>query len=420
MVLTVGSALTKDPVTPLAQSTKSESLTAPDSIKRVFDPFKTELQVTWFKWLDQIIRSDASIEEKERALLAIFSTDAAKEMGGRIRAGTPQVTPKYDPNKKLTDYLKLDKPIVFYDLETTGIGSSIHRILQISAIKIHPDGKTEGPITQYINPQRSISPGATKKHGKTEEDLKNEPTFKEVANTWHEFFKGCHLGGFNIKGFDNHLLRTEFKRTGHEFEFKEKANIDVMRIYHDKVPWVEGVQRQLANGYKFFCGKDLEDAHHADADNFGAIELLKALFETYPDLPREVNELSNNYATQIPDFVDPEKKFVWVNDEIVFNFGNKHRGQTVKEVTEMEKGYLLWMLDEKQDFSEIVQKIIILALGGENPTPETLSTLLDSVDLPEQLKYYRQNGKTNGNGKPHTNGVAKAPLQAASLSPSSP
>ena len=391
------------------ESIKSEGLEPPASIKRVFDPFKTELQLSWFTWLDQIIKSNAPIEEKEKAILSVFSTDAAKEIASRIRVNTPQVTPKYDPNKKLTDYLKLDKPIVFYDLETTGIGSSLHRILQISAIKIHPDGKIEGPITQYINPQRPVSPGATKKHGKTEEDLKNEPTFKEVANTWYGFFKGCHLGGFNIKGFDNHLLRTEFKREGYDFEFKDKANIDVMRIYHDKIPWVEGTQRQLSDGYKFFCGQNLAEAHHADADNFGTIELLKALFETYPDLSREVNELSNNYATPIPDFVDPAKKFVWVDDEIVFNFGNKCRNQTLKEVSEMHKGYLLWMLDEKQDFSETVQKIVILALSGENPTPDTLSTLLESVDLPKQLQSYRQNGKTssNGNGKPHTNGTAK-------------
>ena len=405
MVLTAGSVLEKVPITSL----KPEDIEAPDSIKRVHEALKPELNATWYAWLTRMIRSGASVEEKERALLSAFSAYAAKEIAGRIKVSASQVTPKYDPNKKLTDYLKLDKPIIFYDLETTGIGSSVHRILQISAIKIHPDGKVEDPITQYINPQRSISPGAIKKHGITEEEVKNKPTFQEVAKMWHEFFKECHLGGFNIKGFDNHLLRTEFKRAGYDFEFKDKANIDVMKIYHDKIPWVEGVQRQLTDGYKLFCGQDLTEAHHADKDNFATIEFLKALLETYPDLPHEVNELSNNYVTQIPDFVDPDKKFVWEDDKIVFNFGNRHRSQKLKAVAELDKGYLLWMLDEKQDFSETVKKVIILVLEGEDPTPETLGTLLESVNLPEQLQHYRQNGKASSNGTSNgsVNGTAK-------------
>ncbi len=401
--------MTTLPVTPLVLSEKPESLIAPASLKRVFDPFKKELQVTWFQWLDRVIQSNAPVEEKEKALLSIFSSEVAKEIAGRVRASVPTVTPKYDPSKNLIDYLKLDKPIVFYDLETDGKGANVSRIVQISAIKFHPDGRIEGPITQDINPERPIPEEVSLIHGIKDEDVKDKATFKEVAGIWHNFFENSHLGGFNIKAFDNIILQSEFKRAGYsDFNYKDKANIDVMKIYHDKIPWVEGTKRQLKDGYKFFCGQDLTHAHEADADTLATVEILKALFETYSDLPREVNALSDSYKTAIHDFVDPDKKFRWSNNEMIFNFG-KYEGIAVKDVAKTNKGYFAWMLKEDRDFPETVKRIAKLAEDDIFPTPDTLHALLESVDLSKKTA-------SNGNGKPKPLSVA----QVAPLPPSSP
>lgn len=274
------------------------------------------------------------------------------------------------PQANLLNYLKLDKPIVFFDLETAGVnGKARYKIVEMSVIKFHPDGRIE-PWTARINPELPIQKKAEDIHGINDIAVKDCPTFKHFAPTILEFFKDSHLGGFNILGFDITSLQKEFRDIGEDFSVKGKAIIDPMAIYHQNVPYVEGETRQLKDAVKFYCNKELNNAHHAKADIFATVDVLKGQFEMYPDMPQDVYELSKRCREkyyELSDFVDEEGKFVFNEEgEVIFNFGKKHIGKKLKEVAEVDKGYLYWILKEKEkkedDFSFEIKELIKNAL----------------------------------------------------------
>lgn len=308
---------------------------------------------------------NSAAEVAARARLAPLQTSNGVHINGATSIA--QTNGRYSPDKELVDYLKLDKPIVFFDLETAGWDSDEHKIVEISAVKFYPDGKKEA-LTQRINPEVKIQKEAAEKHGIKDEDIKDKPIFKDLAPTIYKFFEGCHLGGFNILTFDIRILQKEFERVGIEFSKEGREIIDPMFIYHKKVKYEEGKKRDLTAAYKYYCGRDLINAHQAKADIEATIEVLKGQFEMYPDLPRELTLLSDFCQRKRADFFDKDGKFVWGRGEIIFNFG-KYKDQALKNIVESPKGkeYVEWML--RADFSDEVKELLRNALNGNHPVP---------------------------------------------------
>ena len=232
--------------------------------------------------------------------------------------------------------LNVKNPLVFFDLETTGIDMVNDRIVEICILKVFPDGRTEVK-TRRVNPTSPIPAQATAIHGITNEDVKDCPTFKEIAKSLVQLIEGCDFAGYNSNKFDLPLLAEEFIRAGIDFDLKKRKFIDVQTIFHKME------QRTLVAAYKFYCDKDLDNAHSAEADTVATYEVLKAQLDRYPELKNDIDFLSDFSAkTRNVDFAGR----IVLNDKDVevFNFG-KHRGRPVVEVLETEPGYYAWMMN---------------------------------------------------------------------------
>ena len=243
--------------------------------------------------------------------------------------------------------LKLNRPIVFFDLETTGVDSASDRIVEISMIKIEVDGK-KIVKTRRINPECHIPEEATAVHGITDEDVAGEPTFKQIAKSMAQFIEGCDFGGFNSNRFDLPLLVEEFMRAGVDVDFRKRKFVDVQTIFHRKE------QRTLVAAYKFYCDKDLENAHSAEADTMATYEVLEAQIARYPDIGSTVEELAEFWSNgAIVDFAGR----ISLNDkgEEVFTFG-KYKGCSVEEIFRKEPSYYSWMMDGT--FPQYTKKVI--------------------------------------------------------------
>lgn len=232
--------------------------------------------------------------------------------------------------------LNLKNPLVFIDLETTGIDIVKDRIVEIAVLKIYPDGKQEVK-TRRINPTVPIPPETTAIHGITDADVANEPTFKEVAKSLANFVEGCDFAGFNSNKFDFPLLAEEFLRAGVDLDFKKRKFIDVQTIFHKME------KRTLEAAFKFYCNKDLENAHSAEADTMATYEVLKAQIDRYPELKNDVDSLSQlSSHNQNVDFAG---RIVYDEKGVeVFSFG-KYKGKSVKEVFEKDPSYYSWMMN---------------------------------------------------------------------------
>lgn len=232
--------------------------------------------------------------------------------------------------------LQLKRPIVFFDLETTGTNVTQDRIVEISMVKVLPGDKDPIKDTRRVNPGIKIPAEATEVHGITNEDVANCRTFKEMAKEIAQFFTGCDIAGFNSNKFDLPMLSEEFSRAGVSFDFTKHRFIDVQTIFHKKE------QRTLVAAYRFYCNKNLENAHSAMADTMATFEVLEAQLERYSDLPTDVEQLSI-YSSQNRN-VDLMGRLVY-NDEgkEVINFG-KYKGQLAEEVLRRDPGYFSWIL----------------------------------------------------------------------------
>jgi DNA polymerase-3 subunit epsilon len=243
--------------------------------------------------------------------------------------------------------LELTKPLAFFDLETTGLNIASDRIVEISVVKIMPNGDKEIK-TKLINPTIPISKESIGIHGITNEKVKEKATFKEVANELNEFIAGCDLAGYNSNRFDIPLLAEEFLRAGIDFDVKSRNLVDVQNIFHKME------QRTLVAAYKFYCGKDLSAAHSAEADTKATYEILEAQVEKYADLKGDTNFLSE--FSQMNRNVDLLGRFIYdENDTAIFNFG-KHKGKLVTAVLEKEPGYYSWMMNG--DFPLYTKKVL--------------------------------------------------------------
>ena len=253
--------------------------------------------------------------------------------------------------------LKLQKPIVFFDLETTGVNAIHDRIVEISYIKVFPDGNEESK-TLRINPERHIPEQSSAIHGIYDEDVKDCPTFKQVARDIAAIFVNSDIAGFNSNYFDIPMLVEEMLRAGIDFDITKCRLIDVQNIYHKLE------QRTLSAAYKFYCGKNLEDAHSAQADTRATYEVLKAQLDKYPDkLNNDVQFLSS--FSKMNDNVDFAGRIIYKDKHIpVFNFG-KYKGQSVEDVLARDPGYYGWMMqgDFPQNTKQVLTKLRLKAIG---------------------------------------------------------
>ena len=243
--------------------------------------------------------------------------------------------------------LNLKRPIVFFDLETTGVDTAKDRIVEVSMIKVMPDGE-EVVRTRRINPQMHIPEQASEIHGITDEDVKDCPTFAQVAKSMAQFIEGCDFGGFNSNRFDLPMLVEEFLRAGVDVDFKRRRFIDVQNIFHKME------QRTLVAAYKFYCDKNLEEAHSAEADTRATYEVLMAQLDRYPDLQNDIAALADfSERGQTADYAGR----IGYNEkgEEIFNFG-KYKGRRVSDVFRDEPSYYAWMMNG--DFPLYTKKVI--------------------------------------------------------------
>lgn len=231
--------------------------------------------------------------------------------------------------------LNLQKPLIFFDLETTGTNITKDRIVELSYIKLYPDGREETK-ERRINPEMHIPEESTAIHHITDQDVKDCPTFRQVARSLSDIFAGCDIAGYNSNKFDVPLLIEEFNRAGIQFDIEGRRFVDVQNIFHKME------QRTLVAAYKFYCGKNLEDAHSAAADTRATYEVLMSQLDRYDTLKNDVAALAEFSGSGRS--VDLACRIVLNDNDVpVFNFG-KHKGQPVVEVFRREPSFYAWMI----------------------------------------------------------------------------
>lgn len=243
--------------------------------------------------------------------------------------------------------LQLNKPLVVFDLETTGINTSRDRIVELCMIRIQPDGKRQDLYMRF-NPEIPIPPEVSAIHGITDADVANEPTFKQKANEISRFLDNCDFAGFNSNKFDFPMLVEEFYRAGLDFDISKRKFIDAQKIFHMMEP------RNLSAAYRFYCDKELNNAHSAKADTEATWEIIQSQLERYPVLEPNIDYLHK--VSGQSNLADLAGRLIY-NDkqEIVFNFG-KHRGRKVEEVFKTDYGYYDWMM--QGDFPLQTKKVL--------------------------------------------------------------
>jgi DNA polymerase III subunit epsilon len=243
--------------------------------------------------------------------------------------------------------LNLRNPLIFFDLETTGINIVTDRIVEISYLKIFPSGE-ENSRTILVNPGIPIPKEASDIHGITDDQIQNAPKFNELAQTLANEFEGCDFAGYNLNKFDIPLLAEEFIRSGVDFDLKKRKFVDVQVIFHKME------QRTLIAAYKFYCDKDLKEAHTAEADTRATYEILQAQLDQYKNLENDINWLSD-FSAQTKN-VDFAGRIIYNDKGVeVFNFG-KYKGIPVEEILKKDTGYFGWIVNG--DFPMYTKKVL--------------------------------------------------------------
>lgn len=244
--------------------------------------------------------------------------------------------------------------MIFIDLETTGLNPWSDRIVEVTLLKVSPNGKEEF-ITKVINPEIPIPQEVTAIHGISDADVDGKPTFKQCADEIKQFIDDCDISGFNVKRFDLPLLETEFRRVGVKFSRGNRAIIDAQVIYH------RFEKRDLEAAYYKYCGKKLDESHSSGIDVRATMEILDAQISFYEELPKDVPGLHEFCCTPgESNWIDTSGRFIAVDGEITFNFG-KYKNKRLKDIAKSDPSYLDWML-HKSDFSLEAQEIVLKAL----------------------------------------------------------
>ncbi len=244
--------------------------------------------------------------------------------------------------------LNIKTPVVFFDLETTGVSIIKDRIVEISYLKVYPNGDEEAR-TRRINPEMHIPEQSTAVHHITDDDVKDAPAFREVAEDIAKVFRGCDIAGFNSNKFDVPLLAEEFLRAGVDIDLSRHRFIDVQVIFHKME------QRTLSAAYKFYCGKNLEDAHSASGDTLATYEVLKAQLDRYPDVLKNDMEFLSAFSTHNRN-VDFAGRIILNDKDVeVFNFG-KYKDMPVRDVLRRDPGYYAWI--QQGDFALNTKQVL--------------------------------------------------------------
>jgi len=254
--------------------------------------------------------------------------------------------------------LTLERPLAFIDVETTGLKPSLDRIVELSILKVHPDGNSEYK-SHRINPEIPIPADTIAIHGITDADVAYEPNFQQYAKSIRDFLDGCDIAGFNVIKFDLPFLEAEFKRAGVDFSRQNRQLVDSQVLYHLLEP------RDLKTAYLKYCGREMEITHTAEGDATAAAEILDRQLEIHPELPRNVTDLCAMCYTVPENYVDPDGKFIWSDGEVVCNFGKKHNGRRLKDIAAEDPDYLQWVT--RADFTPEVKEMVSKALFGEFP-----------------------------------------------------
>lgn len=243
--------------------------------------------------------------------------------------------------------LKLTRPICFFDLETTGINVAKDRVVEISILKVYPNGNKESK-TWLVNPEMHMPDEVVAVHGISNEKVANEPTFAQLSKEIYAMIKDCDLGGYNSDRFDIPLLAEEMLRAGVDFDMKNTVSVDVQTIFFKME------KRTLEAAYKFYCNKELTNAHSAAADTNATFEVLKSQLDRYPELENDIKKLSEfTTRKKFADFAG----FIIIDQDgdPAFSFG-KHKGKKVDDVLEKEPGYFGWILNA--DFPLYTKKVL--------------------------------------------------------------
>lgn len=294
--------------------------------------------------------------------------------------------------------LQLDRPLVFFDLETTGVNIGVDRIVEISLVKLFPDGHKES-LTYRVNPEMHIPEGASEVHHIYDEDVKDCPTFGELADKVIDYISDCDLAGYNSNHFDVPELQEELLRVGKDYDLREHSRfVDAFVIFQKHTP------RTLTAAYMHYCGKELEGAHGANADTEATLEVLTAQLDRHSDVPTTIPELSA--YTQQQQWADLAGKLgLSADGKPTFNFG-KNKGRTLEEVFTTDSGYYSWFM--QGDFPLYTKRICTEVMNGiksqrkadkfaQQHAPasaESISALQSMFPAPKQKR------KEAGNNKP--------------------
>ncbi len=253
----------------------------------------------------------------------------------------------------------LQRPLAVFDIESTGLNRKTDRIIDLAIVRIHPDGAQDAH-TFRVNPECPIPPDSTAVHGITDDDVKDAPTFREVAPEVAAVLEPCDFSGFNVLRYDAPLLLAEFGRVGVPFSMEGRRILDAQRIFHIKEP------RDLSAALQFYCAEEHTGAHGAMDDVMATVRVLDAQFERYEDLPRDMDELDALCNPRDPSWADGEGKIKWQDGELVLNFGQK-QGTKLKALALNDRGYLEWML--KKDFPDDTKDLVRNAMNNQFPNP---------------------------------------------------
>ena len=252
---------------------------------------------------------------------------------------------------------QLEKPLIIFDIEATGVNPRTDRIIELSAMKLHPDQSRE-THTVRVNPGVPIPPESANIHGITDADVAACQSFRDLAPRLFQLFDGCDLGGYNCIRFDVPILIEEFLRASINFSLDGRRIIDAQRIYHKREP------RDLTAALAFYCNTQLLNAHGAEADTLATLQVFEGQFQRYPDLPRDIGTLHKYCDLRDPSWADRDGKLRWVDGAITINFGKK-KGESLIRLASTDRGFLRWML--KGDFASDTKQLVTKALKEQTP-----------------------------------------------------
>lgn len=253
--------------------------------------------------------------------------------------------------------LQLDRPLAVFDLEATGLNKRTDRIVSLALVRYEPAGTAE-QVHYLLNPGIPIPEEATAIHGITDEDVKDAPTFAEMAEVIARHFEGADLAGYNILGYDIQMLTEEFARANRPFSLEGRRILDAQRIFFRNEP------RDLAAALRYYCGADHENSHDALGDVLATIRVLGGQFERYPELPAEMDALNDYCDPRDPSWADRTGRLKWSKGEVVFNFG-KFQGQSLRDTVVNDPNFITWLL--RSDFPNDTKQIVRDAVNGIFP-----------------------------------------------------